>query len=188
MNLKLYIDFRIWPTNRVKNFKNTIFRPFFRNKPKISRKTQTLTFFAYFDIRVTVVILYTQSGPFCDFTHIWPKIWALILNRSYKSEVRKWKFSPWDLQNIPTFCRSCCGTQQVPDYKLKWTVSCIYVCMYVCGRMIIGRHKKCCLVIGYKISNITCMNRNHGRFLYIRKALKTHNRNCGIQNLGLELT
>ena len=37
---------------------------------EISRKTPTLTFFAYFDIRVTVVILYTQNGPFCDFTHI----------------------------------------------------------------------------------------------------------------------
>ena len=33
------------------------------------------------------------------------------------------------------FCRSCCGTQQVPDYKMKWA-------MYVCGRMIIGRTQK----------------------------------------------
>ena len=37
---------------------------------EISRKNPTLTFFAYFDIRVTVVIVYTQNGPCWDFTHI----------------------------------------------------------------------------------------------------------------------
>ena len=62
--------------------------------------------------------------------------------------------------------------QRGPDYKLNWT---IYVCMYVAlwQCMIIGRHKNCCLVIGYNFSNITRLIRNHGRFLYIRKAFKT---------------
>ena len=69
----------------------------------------------------------------------------------------------------------------------------MYVCMYVCmyGLMyvcmyvpslspVIGRHKKCCLVIGYNVSNIVtnqiCI---HGRFQYTRKAFKWHHRNCG---------
>jgi hypothetical protein len=41
------------------------------------------------------------------------------------------------------------------------------------------RHKKCCLVIGYNVSNITRLIRNHRRFKYTRKAFKWHNRNCG---------
>ena len=40
---------------------------------------------------------------------------------------------------------------------------------------VIGRHKKCCLVIGYNVSNIVtnqiCM---HGRFQYTRKAFNWH--------------
>jgi hypothetical protein len=37
---------------------------------KVSRKNPTLTFFAFFDIRETVVILSTQNGHFRDFAHI----------------------------------------------------------------------------------------------------------------------
>ena len=40
---------------------------------EIIRKIPTLLFFAFFDILETVVILCTQNGHFCDFTHIWPK-------------------------------------------------------------------------------------------------------------------
>ena len=48
------------------------------------------------------------------------------------------------------------------------------------NKFVIGWHKKCCLVIGYNVSNIVtnqiCI---HGRFQYTRKAFKWHNRNCG---------
>ena len=77
-----------------------------------------------------------------------------------------------------SFCRPRCGTQRGPDYKLNWTIWLYiwlsgYLACYVCGSMIIGQHTKCCLVIGYKISNITRLIRNHGSFLYIRKAFKS---------------
>jgi hypothetical protein len=37
---------------------------------EISRKNPPLPFFAFFDIKETVVILCTQNGHFRDFTHI----------------------------------------------------------------------------------------------------------------------
>jgi hypothetical protein len=112
---KIIYWFQDLAKNWVKNFKNTIFRPFFRIKSKmtkhytnittvsqvgkqmifsvltffpvllmykISRKNPTLIFFACFDIRVTVVILYTQNCSLCDLTHIWGTLFICKLMTS----------------------------------------------------------------------------------------------------------
>ena len=94
-------------------------------------------------------------------------------------------------------CRRVCSFRFLsgPIYFVYWAgprsqlAGCMYVwmdvwmdvCMYVPSLSpVIGRHKKCCLVIGYNVSNIVtnqiCI---HGRFQYTRKAFKWHHRNCG---------
>jgi hypothetical protein len=43
VNLKLYIDLKIWQNKLVKNVKNAIFRPFFRKKSKIAKNYTNIT-------------------------------------------------------------------------------------------------------------------------------------------------
>ena len=59
---RVYIDSMIWQPNWVKNYKNAIFRPFAETNKKWR---MFLKFVSFFDIRVTVVILFTENAYIC---------------------------------------------------------------------------------------------------------------------------